>query len=176
MTNPFAARWSSKEGELLKKDLIALFKSNQKWTQNTISRVGIDSRGLTDLRGLDLSGENLANADLSCISLDYAILDRGNFEKANFYSSSLCGASVNNALLIGANLVQVTAKSTVFDLSDLSNSYAMNSDFAETSFRHCNMQKIALSYSQCHRANFSSANLLGADLFKADFSGAIFDN
>lgn len=127
-----------------------------------------------DARAVHFLGANLNNARFveEC-NLDAAQLAEATLQGANLRGTSLIGASFRKANLddadlcecdmVGAQLYQVVARRTRFEVSDLSNAELMSA----------NLMNASLARAKIYGADLRGANLFGADMARVRSDSAV---
>lgn len=124
------------------------------------------------LRGASLAGADLKWADLSGCDLSEAQLTDADLFHTTFDGGTIDRADLTGANMFGANLNRVQGRGAVFARAYMKDIAMEESDFVDSDFTACFMQRAVLIGTDLKRSNLTEVTLSGGALEDADLSGA----
>lgn len=152
--------------------------ANLSQTKGRTDLSGLDLHGIilkgADLSAADLRGVNLANANLQEARLEAAWLQEANLKNADLRQSYLPGAQLEKANLCGANLYKAGLKQASLKDANLQGAALMEAYLERAMLGGADLRDAFLMGAILANASLYQAKLQGADLECVDLSEASF--
>ncbi|MGP1387934.1 MAG: pentapeptide repeat-containing protein [Thainema sp.] len=116
----------------------------------------------------DLQHLNLSGAFLSNVILNDAVLSGANFVQVNLSTGLLISVDLSNTFLVGADL-----NKTYFDRVNLNNAKLNGANLINTTFNYAKLNETVLSGADLSNAAFYETELVKAVLFRTILLGAV---